>query len=143
MFACNFLRSVYILMSLYLTAEARYFIERFLQVVNGPFSAISYRGEADKASELYKGVEEIQNLLQKRIEKNGGPFWHGKEPGLADLGIAPFVGRLKVFSKTLQDLAKTDISKTLFDNNGQYAGFAKYAEAIISRPSWSKTFDAD
>lgn len=125
------------------SAEARYFIERFLQVVNGPFSAISFRGETDKAPELYKGVEEIQNLLQKRIEKNGGPFWHGKEPGLADLGIAPFVGRLKVFSETLKDLAKTDISKTLFEKTGQYAGFARYAEAIISRPSWSKTFDAD
>jgi len=88
-------------------------------------------------------VEEIQNLLQKRIEKNGGPFWHGKEPGLADLGVAPFVGRLKTFSESFEELAKTDINKTLFDKDGKFAGFARYAEAITSRPSWAKTFDAD
>lgn len=125
------------------SAEARYFIERFVQIVNNVWSGILYRGETEKATELYKGVEEIQNLLQKRVEKTGGPFWHGNEPGLADLGVAPFVGRLKTFSESIEELAKTDINKTLFDKKGKYAGFARYAEAITSRPSWSKTFDAD
>lgn len=128
---------------LWIAAEARYFIERFIQIVQGPLTAILLRGETDKIPELYKGVEEIQNLLQKRVEKTGGPFWHGKEPGLADLGIAPFVGRLKVFSEAIEALQQTGINETIFDKDGKYAGFAKYAEAIVSRPSWSKTFDAD
>lgn len=125
------------------TAEARYFIERFLQIVNSVFSAILLRGETDKIPDLYKGVEEIQGLLQKRFQKAGGPFWHGKEPGLADIGVAPFVGRLKVFSNSIEALAQTEISKTLFEKDGKYPVFAQYAEAITSRPSWAKTFDAD
>lgn len=107
------------------------------------FSGVVYRGETDKIPEVYRGAEEIQGLLKARVEKTGGPFWHGKEPGLADLGVAPFVGRLKVFSTSIPALAQTDLNKTLFDQDGQYALFAQYAEALTSRPSWAKTFDAD
>lgn len=125
------------------TAEARFFNERFHQVVQAPFMAPLYRGEEGKLDAVYRGLEEMQALLSKRIAKHGGPFWHGKEPGIADLGIAPFVGRAKVMSPVIEPLKSSDFYKTVFDTTGQFSTWAKYAEALMARESWSKTFDEE
>ena len=105
--------------------------------------ATLYRGEADKVADIYPAVKEIQSILAKRKEKNGGPFWHGSQPGIADLGIAPFVGRLKAFASTLEPLKSSDLADRLYDPKGEFALFAEYTDALMSRPSWSKTFDQD
>lgn len=102
--------------------------------------ATIYGQQADKIPDLIKGIEDFQKLLASRTEMHGGPFWHGKEPGHADLAIAPFIGRLKLFSTTLEPFKGTDFSK-VFKKDGQYKVFATWAEALVSRPSWSKTFD--
>lgn len=96
----------------------------------------------EKIPDLMKSIEEFQKLLSARAEQTGGPFWHGTEPGHADLAIAPFLGRLKLFADRLEPYKSTDLSK-VFNKDGQYKVFATYVEALVSRPSWSQTFDDD
>lgn len=63
-----------------------------------------YLGNA-KLEDLFKGVREVQGLLEaedgkRRKEGAGGdtgtgtgPFFFGERPGLADFATAPFLGR--------------------------------------------------
>ena len=127
------------------TAQARYFIERFNQIAQTPFDGSSKWGEAEKIPDVFKGIAEIQDLLEKRLKANGGgPFWSGQHPGLADLGVLPFIGRMKIYSKKengFEPLASSDFQAKLFGESGEFSAFAKYANALLARPSWSKTCD--
>lgn len=122
------------------TAEARYFVERYLQLVQPSMGATLYQNQADKVPDLINGIKELQKLLASRMERNGGPFWHGSAPGHADLAVAPFIGRLRLFQDQLEPYRSSDLGK-VFRKDGQYRIFANWAEALITRPSWSKTFD--
>ncbi|GAA5937521.1 hypothetical protein JCM10213_007265 [Rhodosporidiobolus nylandii] len=116
-------------------AEARYFAERFTQVVTGPLMAIAYRGE-DKSADVLKGVEEIQTLLAK----HDGTFLLGEQISIGDLAVAPFVGR--VFANGKGGLIPSDLYNTL-NTDAKYAPFKAYRDALVSRPSWAATFDED
>ena len=129
-------------LKLHFTAEARYFVERYGQLVSPALGAVLYQGNAGKISDLISGIEEFQKLLASRVERNGGPFWHGSEPGHADLAIAPFIGRLRLFRDQIEPLKSSDTGK-VFEKDGHFRVFAVWAEALVSRPSWSKTFDDD
>lgn len=125
------------------SAEARYFIDRYVQTVEMPFTvSMLLNGDMSKLSELYKGLDEMQALLVKRQRDTGGPFWHGSKPGLADIGIAPFIGRLEIFSRTLEPVSVSPLHREVFESD-KYAPFAAYAAAIKKRPSWKATFDED
>ncbi|KAK4334197.1 hypothetical protein RTBOTA2_002926 [Rhodotorula toruloides] len=93
-------------------AYARFFSQRYQDVVNGPYSQVLYQGKTEAAPSLLTGIEEIQSLLAK----HNGTFL---------LGFVPE----GVFSKLSSD--------------EKYAPFRAYHEALVSRPSWSETFDEE
>uniref|UniRef100_A0A0K3C5T7 BY PROTMAP: gi/472580701/gb/EMS18479.1/ maleylacetoacetate isomerase [Rhodosporidium toruloides NP11] gi/647402927/emb/CDR49115.1/ RHTO0S23e00936g1_1 [Rhodosporidium toruloides] n=1 Tax=Rhodotorula toruloides TaxID=5286 RepID=A0A0K3C5T7_RHOTO len=102
-------------------AYARFFSQRYQDVVNGPYSQVLYQGKTEAAPSLLTGIEEIQSLLAK----HNGTFLLGDKPSIGDLAVAPF----GVFSKLSSD--------------EKYAPFRAYHEALVSRPSWSETFDEE
>lgn len=106
--------------------------------------AVMYHGDTSKAPEIVKGIEEIQKHLEARRNAHGGPFWHGKEPGLADLGIAPFVGRLRLFAKDggLEAFSSSETLQKLYTDD-KYRIYRDYGDALVSRESWKNTFDDD
>jgi glutathione S-transferase len=126
-------------------AQGRYFAERYLQVVQGAVGPAVYGGKPIDNDVIKKGVREVEGLLKSRyLQTKAEPFWYGQEPGIADLSIAPFLGRLYILSKKesgLDIFAQSDLHEELFNKSGEFSTFAKYTEAILSRPSWKETFD--
>ncbi|GAA5821845.1 hypothetical protein JCM11251_004740 [Rhodosporidiobolus azoricus] len=119
-------------------AKARYFYERYTQVVGGPFGQVLYFGKSDSAtiSSLLSGIDEIQSLLNR----TKGAFLLGDQITVGDLGVAPFVGRL--FAAGKAGLLPSEVYTPL-STDDKYASFRAYHQALTSRPSWAETFDED
>ncbi|GAA5898154.1 hypothetical protein JCM5296_002006 [Sporobolomyces johnsonii] len=117
-------------------AEARYFAERYTQIVTGPLMGYIYAGKADGIDSLLPGLDEIQSLLAK----HPGTFLLGSDISIGDLAVAPFVGRLFTFAKA--GLLPEELAKTLTSDE-KYAPLRAYNEALTSRPSWSATYDEE
>jgi len=116
-------------------AEIRYFVERYIQVINGPLQGAYATGDTSVTPKVLSGIEEIQGLLQK----NPGKFYLGDEFTSAEIEVAPFVGRLYYLGKN--GLAPANVVYEAFTTDPKYSVFKEYAENIISRPSFHKTFD--
>ncbi|KAM0746344.1 hypothetical protein T439DRAFT_329794 [Meredithblackwellia eburnea MCA 4105] len=117
-------------------AEARYFIERFNQIVWTPFTGVLWQKKVENLPLVLDGLKEIQELL-KRHE---GPFFLGEKISIADLGVAPFVGRLIAFAKAGFFKDNGDFAPNLLSSE-EYATFRAYHDTLTSRPSWPATFD--
>ncbi|BGP00774.1 hypothetical protein NBRC10513v2_000898 [Rhodotorula toruloides] len=117
-------------------AYARFFSQRYQDVVNGPYSQVLYQGKTEAAPSLLTGIEEIQSLLAK----HNGTFLLGDKPSIGDLAVAPFVGRLFTLGK--QGFVPEGVFSKL-SSDEKYAPFRAYHEALVSRPSWSETFDEE
>ncbi|GAA5870134.1 hypothetical protein JCM8547_006897 [Rhodosporidiobolus lusitaniae] len=115
-------------------AEARYFAERFNQVL--PLNAILYQGEHDKVSAYLSGLDEIQSIL----ERISGPFLLGEKLTFGDLAVAPFVGR--AFASAKAGLLPENLAQALL-SDPKYATFRAYHDTLVSRPSWKETFDEE
>lgn len=68
---------------------------RFHQVVSTPYFSNLLHGKAESVKCMLIGIKEIQGLLAKYE----GDFALGKELSMADLGIAPFIGRIMATGK--------------------------------------------
>ncbi|GAA5900563.1 hypothetical protein JCM6882_000909 [Rhodosporidiobolus microsporus] len=117
-------------------AQARYFYERFSQVVNAPFGQLLYQNDLSGSASLLAGVEEIQKLLAR----TEGDFLLGSQITIGDLAVAPFVGR--IFAAGKAGLIPGD-SFTALSSDAKYAPFRAYHQALTSRPSWAETFDEE
>ncbi|KAL8290064.1 hypothetical protein RQP46_003003 [Phenoliferia psychrophenolica] len=117
-----------------LRAEARYFIERFNQVVWTPAVGIFFQGKVDEAPAVLKGILEIQGLLKR----HPGPFAVGEKISIADLGVLPFIGRIFALGKA--GLLQGGIYEEVTTND-QYKDFVAYASTLMARPSFAATFD--
>ncbi|KAK4700187.1 glutathione S-transferase, partial [Phenoliferia sp. Uapishka_3] len=117
-----------------LRAEARYFIERFNQVVWTPAVGILFQGKAENGPSVLAGITEIQGLLKK----HAGPFALGSKVTIADLGVLPFIGRILTLGKA--GLLKGGVYEEIVKDS-KYKSFVDYADALMARPSFAATFD--
>ncbi|BGP54730.1 hypothetical protein JCM8202_003237 [Rhodotorula sphaerocarpa] len=116
---------------------ARYFAQRYNEVVGGPFMTLLFQGEGktDADEKVWKGLEEIQGMLSRF----DGPFLLGNELSIGDLAVAPFVGR--IFASPKYGLLSEEFGARL--NDDKYKVFRDYKDALVSRPSWKDTFDEE
>lgn len=133
-------------------AEARYFIERFNQVISTPFYANILRGEESSAKCILLGVKEMQQLLAKYP----GDYALGNEISMADIGVWPFVARIWACGKAGQlrilgcrvEPALTVVSLhapssgmlvgglwEMLSTDDEYKVFKAYAEKLFARPA--------
>ncbi|KAI5476800.1 hypothetical protein MNV49_007257 [Pseudohyphozyma bogoriensis] len=117
-------------------AEARYFIERFNQVVWSKTYPILASGDKSGVPDIIKGLEEISGLLQR----HPGPFFLGEKLSIAEVGVAPFLGRLLTFGKA--GVLDDELYSALI-TKPELKPLAEYAELLTSRPAFKATFDAD
>ncbi|BGP38950.1 hypothetical protein JCM10449v2_002888 [Rhodotorula kratochvilovae] len=117
-------------------AEARYFAQRFTDVVTSQYMQVLLHGKTEAAPALLSGIDEIQGLLARHT----GTFLLGEQPTIGDLAVAPFVGRIFVSGKA--GLLPGNVFSTL-STEEKYAPFRAYHAALTSRPSWSATFDEE
>ncbi|KAK4056500.1 hypothetical protein OIO90_002347 [Microbotryomycetes sp. JL221] len=117
-------------------AEARYFVERFNQVISTPFYSVILRGEESAAKCLMYGVKEIQDLLNK----NKGDFALGDKVTLADIGVWPFVARIMALGKA--GMLVGDMYERL-SNEDEYKVWRDYHSKLQLRPAHKATFDED
>ncbi|ORY91728.1 thioredoxin-like protein [Leucosporidium creatinivorum] len=115
-------------------AEARYFIERFNQIVSTPFFSNLLHGKEESTVCLLAGIKEIQGLLAKYE----GPFALGQQISAADLGVAPFVGR--IFAAGKAGLLVGSVYEAL-TTDATYAPFVAYHKTLTERESFKATFD--
>ncbi|GAA6001301.1 glutathione S-transferase family protein [Rhodotorula paludigena] len=115
-------------------AEARYYAQRFQDIVNAPLGQLLYQGKADAASSLFKGVSEWQQFLARYP----GPFLLGEQVTIGDLAVAPFIGRL--FSVAKAGLVPAEVNDKL-TTDAEFEPFRAYHDALTSRASWKETFD--
>ncbi|ORY91704.1 thioredoxin-like protein [Leucosporidium creatinivorum] len=113
-------------------AEARYFIERFNQIITTPFFTNLIQGQ-DNTEALLNGVTEIQGLLAKY----DGPFALGEKLSAADLGVAPFVGRF--FAMGQADALTGSIYEKI-STDPTYAPFVAYHKTLTGLKYWESTF---
>ncbi|GAA5986789.1 hypothetical protein JCM10908_000899 [Rhodotorula pacifica] len=116
-------------------AYARYFAQRYTDVITSPFMTALFQGKPELAEPVFTGIEEIQGLLQQY----DGPFLLGNDISIGDLAVAPFVGRL--FAAPKYDLLPQEFADKLKDD--KYKVFRAYGDALTSRPSWKETFDEE
>ncbi|TFY78989.1 hypothetical protein EWM64_g5022 [Hericium alpestre] len=102
-------------------AQAGFFLD-FVSKVISPFFAFSIRGEP--AEPLLAGFEALQGQLDK------GTFAIGDDFTIADVALAPFLGRIELFTREDEGLFKKS------------EGRRDYFEAVTSRPSFKASFDA-
>ncbi|KAM0788690.1 hypothetical protein ACM66B_002787 [Microbotryomycetes sp. NB124-2] len=117
-------------------AEARYFVERFNQVVSTPYYSLILRGDQQAAKCILIGIKEVQGLL----ERNSGAFALGDEVTLADIGVWPFVAR--IFATGKAGMLVGDVYEKL-TNGDEYKTFRAYASALAARPAHEATFDEE
>ncbi|KAK4055760.1 hypothetical protein OIV83_000307 [Microbotryomycetes sp. JL201] len=117
-------------------AEARYFVERFNQVVSTPWYSVLLRSDEQAAKCLVIGIKEVQGFLQK----NSGPYAMGDKLTLADIGVWPFVARIFACGKAgmLPEGIYNKLSK-----DDEFKTFREYHDALSSRPAHKETFDED
>ncbi|KAH8920717.1 thioredoxin-like protein [Atractiella rhizophila] len=114
-------------------AEARYFVERYGQLLRGPLSGT----DTSVTPQILAGVDEIQGLLKK----NPGKFYDGDEFGYAEILLAPFIGRAYSYTEIGLQPAK-DVFKTI-ETESKYQVFHEYVKNVVNRESFKKTFDRD
>ncbi|KDN52983.1 hypothetical protein K437DRAFT_242774 [Tilletiaria anomala UBC 951] len=127
-------------------AKARYYIERFSHIFGPPWILLLYRGKADSLPSLLSAISTFQLWLSPTSgSEDSGPFVFGKQYTLADLAIAPFIGRLIFFSKRgiLDPLGGGDVHKALTGGDDIFARVAQWWEAVSTRRSWKSTFNED
>ncbi|KZT38463.1 hypothetical protein SISSUDRAFT_986163 [Sistotremastrum suecicum HHB10207 ss-3] len=117
-----------------LRAKIRFFIDvATTKFVPGWFQ-FTFKGASPDA--LYAAAEQVQELLDPE-----GPWFAGEQFTIADVSIAPFIERLCV---NLQNdvVANPGEGSKVFKELSEaprFARFAKYARAILGRPSVSGT----
>ncbi|GAA5952643.1 hypothetical protein JCM8115_003658 [Rhodotorula mucilaginosa] len=116
-------------------AYARYFAQRFTDVVTSPFMTALFQGKPEAADSVFTGIEEIQGMLTQF----DGPFLLGNDISIGDLAVAPFVGR--IFAGPKYDLLPKDFADKLEDD--KFKVFRAYRDALVTRPSWKETFDEE
>ncbi|WVQ77577.1 hypothetical protein IAR50_007265 [Cryptococcus sp. DSM 104548] len=82
-------------------------------------------------------VDRVQGMLD--VE---GPFALGERFTEADILLAPLVGRLWAYGNYGLIPAGRLVTKAI-QEDGQYARFLRYVEAISERESWKKTWDEE
>lgn len=99
-----------------------------------PFFAIAVKGEPGNVSAIYTGAREIAVLLNK----HDGPFVLGKQLSIADLAVAPFLGRMLALAEAgLLPQGMTDRLST----DAELKPFWEYARVLVGRDSFRRTFD--
>ncbi|EJD52332.1 hypothetical protein AURDEDRAFT_111081 [Auricularia subglabra TFB-10046 SS5] len=112
-------------------AQIRYFVDTFVNKFISPWFSFSYKGEP--ADELLKGVETIQGLLPQP-----GPFFLGEKFSAAEILIAPFLARLKVYLESDLGAFTTEEGKavlTALTTEPKYKRFNEYWNTVVSRQS--------
>ncbi|GAA5893982.1 hypothetical protein JCM8208_001298 [Rhodotorula glutinis] len=115
-------------------AEARYFAQRFTDVVTSAWYQVTMQGKPEAGAALLEGVAEVQSLLNR----HKGTFLLGDKLSIGDLAVAPFVGRIFTLGKAGLIPDET-FSKLASDS--KFEPIRAYHDALTSRPSWKDTFD--
>ncbi|TFY78988.1 hypothetical protein EWM64_g5023 [Hericium alpestre] len=119
-------------------AQARFFIEFVTNKVVSPFFAFSIRGEP--AEPLLAGFEALQGQLDK------GTFAVSDDFTIADVALAPFLGRIELLTREDVGLFKEGEGRKVWQEIFEGPRFKRvqdYFKAVSSRPSFKATFDAD
>ncbi|KZV93436.1 hypothetical protein EXIGLDRAFT_45372 [Exidia glandulosa HHB12029] len=120
-------------------AQIRYFVDTFVSKVIAPYHSFVSQGE--KSDELLKGIETVQDLIPAP-----GPFFLGDKYSAAEILIAPFLGRFKILVESDIGGFETAEGKRVLNTltqDAKFAKFAKYWEAVVSRPSVKETLPVD
>ena len=117
-------------------AQARFFIEGVSSKLVPAYVSYFVR-QGDSPEDLYTALEYLQSLLPSQGFAVG-------EYSLADIAIAPFLGRARVF--LLNDLGKNRVAgegAKVWEaiTTGKFARFGKYINDLFERESYKATFD--
>jgi glutathione S-transferase len=118
-------------------ARARFFIDvTNNKLISAWHTFLSKGGSPEK---LFEGADAIQDLLSEE-----GPYALGKDFTIADVSIAPFLGRIHLLSKEDVGAYADGEGKKVYDvlQGDRYKKLKEYAEVLFARPSYTKTFPA-
>jgi glutathione S-transferase len=112
-------------------ARVRRFIDRFTSSIIVHLNPIYIRDEVSRIPTLLEGIRHIQDSLPQ-----SGPFFLEDHFSVADIAVAPFIGRMYT-------LAKAGLIPDVFNTitgDVTYKRFDDYAQALFRRPSFQSTY---
>lgn len=116
---------------LLLRARVRRFVDRFTSLVIVHLKPIYLRDEFSHIPKLLEGIRSVQDSLPQ-----SGPFFLGEVFSVADIAVAPFIGRMYTLSKAglIPDVF------AIVTGDVAYKRFNNYALALFARPSFRSTY---
>lgn len=112
-------------------AHVRRFVDRFASLVIVHLKPTYIHNDFSRIPKLLEGIRCVQDSLP-----HSGPFFLEDHFSVADIAVAPFIGRLFT-------LAKAGVIPDIYaaiTEGVDYKRFNDYAQALFGRPSFQDTF---